>query len=88
MASERRTCVACNKDFLILEQEQAFLQRKDLPLPVECPACRQDKRLAMRNERSLYRRPCNKCGVTIVSTYSPDSPYVVYCQKCYWEYTG
>lgn len=88
MPSERKTCTTCAKDFLVLEQEQVFLKKKELPMPVECPKCRQDKRLALRNERNLYKRPCNKCGQGMISPYAPESPYTVYCQKCYYEYIG
>lgn len=88
MPSERKTCSTCQKDFLVLDQEQEFLRKKEIPLPVDCPKCRQDKRLAMRNERNLYKRKCDKCGNAMISTYSEESPYVVYCQKCYWEYLG
>lgn len=88
MASERRTCQICGKDFLIIDAEQAFYVRKELPFPAECPKCRQDKRLAMRNERNLYKRTCSKCGKDIISVYAADSPYTVYCQPCFWEYVG
>lgn len=88
MASLRQTCANCNKDFLIVDPEQEFYKKKELPLPTECPKCRQDKRLAMRNERNLYKRTCSKCGKDMISTYSAESPYVVYCQTCFWEYVG
>ncbi|MFA7278409.1 MAG: zinc-ribbon domain containing protein [Candidatus Gracilibacteria bacterium] len=88
MASQRSTCKTCGKDFLIIDQEQAFYAKKELPMPVICPKCRQDERLAMRNERNLYKRKCDKCGNDMIATYAPDSPYVIYCQKCFWEYVG
>ncbi|MFH1284324.1 MAG: zinc-ribbon domain containing protein [Candidatus Peregrinibacteria bacterium] len=88
MQSEKQRCSACNKDFLILPQERKFYEKKDLPDPTQCPACRQDARLAMRNERKLYKRTCDKCHESIISPYSSDSPYKVYCQKCFWEYVG
>lgn len=88
MPAIRSTCKACAKDFLIVDEEQAFYAKKELPMPVECPKCRQDQRLAMRNERNLYKRKCGKCGNDMVSAYAVDSPYIVYCQKCFWEYTG
>ncbi|MBI4975196.1 zinc-ribbon domain containing protein [Candidatus Peregrinibacteria bacterium] len=88
MPSEKQTCQTCKKDFLILEEEKAFYKRKNLPSPTDCSKCRQDTRLALRNERNLYKRKCDKCGQDMISPYSADSPYVVYCQKCFWEYTG
>ncbi|MFA5820696.1 MAG: zinc-ribbon domain containing protein [Candidatus Gracilibacteria bacterium] len=88
MASQKNTCKSCGKNFLIVDQEQVFYEKKKLPMPVDCPKCRQNIRLAMRNERNLYKRKCDKCQQEVISTYAPESPYVVYCQKCFWEYMG
>ncbi len=71
-----------------MEKEIEFLKKKDIPLPDQCFKCRQDQRLAMRNERNLYRRKCGKCNQEMISTYAPESPYLIYCQKCFWEYIG
>ena len=88
MPSVQKTCENCKKSFLVLEKEIEFLQKKEIPLPGECFKCRQDKRLSMRNERNLYKRKCDKCNQEMVSTYGPDSPFIIYCQKCFWEYIG
>lgn len=88
MPALKSTCHACGKDFLIIEQEQEFYKKKDLPHPQNCPDCRQKRRLALRNERKLYKRTCDKCHKEIISTYSPDSKYIVYCQECFWEHIG
>ena len=85
---EQRTCELCGKPFLVIAQEQDFYIKKDLPWPVHCPECRQKRRLSLRNERKLYRRKCNKCQKEIVSTYSPQSKYMVYCQECFWQHLG
>jgi hypothetical protein len=79
-------CKLCAKDFLIIDQEQAFYKKKDLPMPENCPECRQKERLLLRNERKLYKRTCDKCKKEIISTYAPAAKYVVYCQECFWQY--
>lgn len=81
-------CGDCGKDFKVIEQEAVFYKRKGLPNPEMCPSCRRKRRLSLRNERNLFKRKCDKCGEGIVSTYREDSPYKVYCQKCFWEYLG
>lgn len=86
--SEIKKCAKCTKEFLITTQEQAFYDKKSLPQPKNCPKCRRDRRRSLRNARKLYKRPCDKCKTELVSTYFPDSPYVVYCEKCYWESLG
>lgn len=85
---EIRTCETCQKQFLIIPQEQEFYKKKDLPWPTNCPECRQKRRLSLRNERKLYKRKCDKCQKDIISTYAPDSKYIVYCQECFWQNIG
>ncbi|MFA7192220.1 MAG: hypothetical protein WC089_02910 [Candidatus Paceibacterota bacterium] len=52
--------------------------------PTYCPNCRMAKRLTFRNERTFYKRPCDMCKKDIITVYSPDSPYTVYCHDCWW----
>lgn len=79
------TCKNCSKDFVVIAQEAAFYANKKLPLPDHCPACRHAQRMALRSERKLYRRACDKCKKSILSVYPEDAPYVVYCPTCFWE---
>lgn len=81
-------CEECTSKYLIIKQEKEFYKKKDLPWPNKCPECRQKRRLALRNERKLYNRKCDKCQQDIISTYRPDSPYIVYCQECFWKHIG
>lgn len=81
-------CATCKKPFRIIAQEESFYTKKGLPVPTNCPECRQKKRLLKRNERKLYRRNCDKCKKQIISTYSADSKYTVYCQDCFWKEMG
>jgi transposase-like protein len=71
MASQTATCADCGKQFLIIDPEQKFLQDKNLPLPKNCPTCRQMRRLRLRGERQLYRTKCQKCQKDIVVSYDP-----------------
>ncbi len=83
----RLTCAnpECKKDFVVVAQETAFYTQKKLPLPDQCPSCRHKYRMALRNERQLFKRTCDKCKKQIVSVYSPEAPYLVYCTGCFWE---
>ena len=54
-----------------------------IPHPTLCPDERQRRRLAFRNERYLYKRPCAVTGKTIISAYSPDINLQV-CSKEEW----
>lgn len=84
--SNTQTCKTCGKQFLIIDQEKEFYKKKNQKWPDYCPQCRQDRRIKLRNERKLYKRNCDKCGKQIITTYTPDSSYVVYCQDCFWKH--
>jgi DNA-directed RNA polymerase subunit RPC12/RpoP len=81
-------CMDCSKDFLVIDQEAKFYADKGLPNPDQCPACRHKIRMALRNERALYKRTCDCCNESMLATYPEDAPYKVYCQKCFWENVG
>ncbi len=87
---ERRKCTDCGQEFAITDKDLNFYSKVspifngtkyEIPAPTLCPECRQQRRLARRNERKLYKRKCDLTGKTIISIYSPDSPYKVYESK-------
>ncbi len=74
MAALTQTCAKCNKQFVVIDPEQAFLKEKGIPLPTRCPECRYQARLFLRgNERRLYRTNCQRCGREIVVSYDPQT---------------
>ncbi|MBI5220982.1 MAG: hypothetical protein HY978_04095 [Candidatus Liptonbacteria bacterium] len=81
----RRSCQNCKSEFAIEPEDFDFYRKLDVPLPTWCPECRQVRRYAWRNERILYRRPCDLCGKSAVTIYSPNKPYKVYCPPCWWS---
>ncbi len=81
---ETKTCKTCSKEFLIEEEDFGFYEKMQVPPPTLCPDCRQQRRYAWRNERTLYRRACDLCGKSTVTIYSPDKPFKVYCVPCWW----
>ena len=81
---ENKICQNCKKDFIIEPEDFKFYEKIKVPPPTWCPECRLIRRLAYREERSLYKDKCEKCGEDIVSVFAPDSPFVVYCSSCWW----
>jgi len=80
--------IECEKDgktFKIIPQELKFYRGQGLPVPHLCPDCRHYARKAQINPRQLWNRKCDNCGTDIKTTYSPDRPEKVYCEKCYLE---
>lgn len=78
-------CKTCKKDFTIEQEDFDFYAKIKVPPPTLCFNCRQHRRYAYRNERTLYRRNCDLCGKSMVTIYSPNKPYTVYCLNCWWS---
>jgi hypothetical protein len=78
-------CEVDGKYFRIIQPELDFYKKHGIALPHLCPDCRHFARKNQMNKRVLYDRKCDKCGIELKSTYSPDRPEIVYCEKCYLE---
>src|SRR3989344_9386667 len=78
-------CKNCNQSFTIEPDDASFYERIRVPPPTWCPECRVVRRYAWRNDRNLYRRNCDLCGKRTVTMYSPNKPFKVYCQPCWWS---
>jgi hypothetical protein len=78
-------CVTCGKNYKIMRQEFDLCKKMEISLPRNCFNCRYKTRLQFFNPRKLWDRKCSKCGAKIVTTYAPDRPESVYCEKCYLE---
>ncbi|MEI6581113.1 MAG: hypothetical protein WCO07_03010 [bacterium] len=82
--SETKKCQNCKQDFVIEQEDFNFYEKIKVPPPTWCFECRQQRRYAWRNERTLYRRNCDLCGKSTVTIYSPNKDLKVYCLKCWW----
>jgi hypothetical protein len=92
--SMEQSCTQCQTTFEITDNDLAFYdkispifneKKYQIPTPTHCPQCRQQRRYAIRNERSLYKRTCDLCQKDILTMYSEDKPYPVYCPDCWWS---
>src|ERR1700748_171118 len=81
---ESRLCQNCKKDFYVHSEDFDFYGKLSVPAPLTCPGCRFERRLMFRNERTLYKRNCDKCGKGIVTIFSPGGKQTVYCSPCWW----
>ncbi|OGI62966.1 hypothetical protein A2818_00415 [Candidatus Nomurabacteria bacterium RIFCSPHIGHO2_01_FULL_40_12] len=81
---EKRICQNCKKDFVIEPDDFGFYEKIKVPPPTFCPECRLIRRLAWRNEKSLYRNECRKCEQSVISVFPKDSGMLVYCRPCWW----
>ena len=81
----QKNCLSCKKDFEIRKEDLIFYEQVKTVPPLHCPDCRVMRRLAFRNERTFYKRPCDLCKKDMISLYSKDSKYTVYCNGCWWS---
>ena len=86
-------CVDCEQNFKIIPQEQKFYDDKKLPAPEKCPTCRHQDRMKKKNPRKLHHGQCmceleshehkGRCPNEFETTYNPERPEIIYCEKCY-----
>ena len=85
MQTQTKKCQNCKAAFAIEPRDFEFYASMDVPPPTFCPPCRLQRRLAWRNERALYQRPCALCGKTVVALQHPESKLTTYCNSCWWS---
>lgn len=85
MEAQTKNCQNCKKDFVIEQEDFNFYEKIKVPTPTFCPECRLARKLAWRNERTLYKRICNLCKKNIISMHKPNASFPVYCHNCWWS---
>lgn len=86
----------CTEAFKIIPEEFKFYKRMNLPLPRLCPNCRHYQRINLRNPLKLWHRSCMcekenhtheeaGCKVEFETSYAPERPEIIYCEKCYQQ---
>ena len=83
MQQETKNCHNCKKDFIIEPEDFNFYEKMRVPAPTFCWLCRAQRRMAFRNERSLFKRKSDSTGKDIFSAFAPDAPVKVY-EKEVW----
>ncbi len=76
-------CMKCQRGYRIVKGELDLLRKMNIPIPHECPKCRENERFARMTKPGLYHRKCAQCNIEIYTPYPPTDPRIVYCVKCY-----
>lgn len=86
-------CTECKKNYRIIDNELIFYRRMKIPIPRNCPECRHVIRFKNRGPNKLWHRQCmcdkqnhdheGRCSVDFETSYAPERPEIVYCEKCY-----
>lgn len=86
----------CVTAFNITPLELTLYKKLKVPFPEKCFPCRRQDRFMFRNPRKLWHRQCmcdkknhfhgaGKCVIEFETSYAPDRPEIVYCEKCYQQ---
>ena len=86
MQAETRNCQNCKNPFAIEPEDFIFYEKMQVPAPTFCFICRIRRRMAFRNERTLYKRVCDAPGhgEQMISIFSSKNPQRVYDHKEWW----
>jgi len=84
MPIETKICRSCSTAFILELDDFEFYQKMKVAPPRVCPDCQLQRRLAYRNERTLYSRKDESTGKPLISIFSPDKPMSVYAQDTWW----
>ena len=84
MIPKTKNCQKCKQDFTIETDDFSYYEKIGVNEPKLCPLCRSQLRLSFRNERSFYKRDCDKCKKSVVSMYSPNKPGPIWCYDCWF----
>ena len=90
----RKKYTLCTTAFRTTPLELSLYKILRLPIPEKCFPCRRQDRFIFRNPRKLWHRACMcdkknhfhggaLCEVEFETSYSPDRPEIIYCEKCY-----
>ncbi len=95
-AENRKKYTLCTTAFRTTPLELSLYKILKLPIPEKCFPCRRQDRFTLRNPRKLWHRSCMcdkknhfhggaLCEVEFETSYAPDRPEIVYCEKCYQQ---
>lgn len=76
-------CRECKRGYKVVRGELGLLRKMGLPVPHECPKCRETRRFERENKPGMHHRSCDKCKKEIYTPYAPEDPRIVYCVSCY-----
>jgi len=94
--NEVLACIKCKRNYRIVPNELIFYKKHKIPVPQKCFYCRNHERMEFENPFKLWHRKCmcdkkdhlhgvNHCGLEFETSYPPDKPEIIYCEKCYQQ---
>ncbi len=86
-SEDLKICSECKKHFKLIKQEKEFYEKYKIALPQKCPNCRYKERVDSMPPMQFWKRRCMKpaCENSFQTSYAPERPETIYCEKCYLE---
>jgi len=80
-------CMVSGRPYKIQPHELVFYIKHNLQIPRVHPDIRYKNRFKQMNRQKTYHRKCmnDDCDNEFETTYAPDRPEKVYCEKCYQQ---
>ncbi len=78
-------CEVSGKAYKIIPMELSFCRQVGVPIPRKHPDVRYEERIKQLLPIKTFDRVCDSCGKNIKTSYSPDKPEIIYCEKCYQQ---
>jgi len=85
-------CVSCKGGYRITSGEFNLYKRLNMPVPSNCPKCREKRRFSLVNKPYKNSKQtlgeasnCAKCEKEITTLYDPKDGKIIYCEKCYQQ---
>ncbi|MFA6585933.1 MAG: hypothetical protein WCS86_02105 [Candidatus Paceibacterota bacterium] len=80
-------CIITKKAFKITPFELQFYRHMNIPIPRIHQDERYRRRLTLKNPMKLWHRKCMKegCSNEFETSYDPNRPEIVYCERCYQQ---
>lgn len=87
-------CSLCRAPYEVSDADLAFYEAVSprigdkalkIPAPTLCPQCRNQRRMAWRNDRTFHRRKSSKSGQEMLSLYPEGTPFPVFHSDEWWS---
>ncbi len=76
-------CKTCQNAYRITQGELDLYKKLNIPVPAQCPKCREKRRFDSINKPYMSQTKCMKCEKDIEVMHDLNLGKIIYCEKCY-----
>lgn len=78
-------CDSCDNRFRFTKGELDLYRKLNLPVPENCPKCREVRRFSLVNLPLSYKSNCLSCNKEVETMHNPVDNKIIYCVSCYQQ---